>query len=411
VKGAPARVPGFARRMRWVTILYFAEGFPYGVFLEVWPVFFRSHGMSLQEIGLADLLGLPWVLKFLWAPLVDRFGDRRRWISGCLFAMGGLLMLHAAFDPAHPSVVFWGVLLLFTIASATQDIAVDAHTIAILPAEEVGAANGIRVSAYRVAMILSGGGLVLGANFAGWNPLWIAGGGLLALWGLLVFRAPAAPVRLEERRRFLQPLLLWLSRPGSAAALAFILLYKLGDQVITKMIKPFWVDRGLTLAEIGLVSTTLGIVFTILGALLGGFLTTRWGLIRALFILGIAQVLPNLGYAACAALHAGHVAIYLASVAESFGQGLGTAAFLTLLMRLCDKEHAATQYALLSALFSLTRHLSGAASGFAAHQLGYAEFFTYTFFLAIPGLALVPFLRRRLEAAGHGAPGDTMSGS
>jgi PAT family beta-lactamase induction signal transducer AmpG len=145
------------------------------------------------------------------------------------------------------------------------------------------------------------------------------------------------------------------------------------------------------------ISTTLGIVFTIMGALLGGFLTTKWGLMKALFILGIAQVLPNLGYALCAALDAGRPAIYATSVMESFGQGLGTACFLTMMMRLCDKEHAATEYALISALFSLTRHISGAASGFAAARFGYAAFFGFTFLLAIPGLALIPFLRKRLE--------------
>ena len=385
--------------MRWVAILYFAEGFPYGVFLEVWSVYFRAHGVSLKQIGLMALLGMPWTLKFLWAPLVDRYGDRRRWIAGCLLVMAALLVLHPLFDPSHPSPAFWALLLLFTLASATQDIAIDAHTIAFLPKEEVGAANGIRVSAYRVAMIASGGGIVLGAGFFGWTPLWIAGGALLALLAPVILRAPAAKLRVEEKRRLFKPLLVWMSRPGSLAAIAFILLYKLGDQAITPMIKPFWVDRGLTLAEIGLVSTTLGVLFTILGALLGGFLTTKWGLTRALWILGVAQVLPNLGYAACAALQAGHGAIYAASIAESFGQGLGTACFLTLLMRLCEREHAATEYALISALFALSRHIAGAVSGFAATRLGYALFFAYTFLLAAPGLALIPFLRRRLEWA------------
>ncbi len=396
VPAAPPRAPGFARRMRWVAVLYFAEGFPYGVFLEVWSVYFRVHGVSLKEIGLMALLGMPWTVKFLWAPLVDRYGDRRWWIAGCLLVMAVLLAIHPLFDPSRPTAGFWAVLFLFTLASATQDIAIDAHTIAFLEKEEVGAANGIRVSAYRVAMIASGGGIVLGAGVLGWTPLWIAAGVLLASLVPVVLRSPAAQVPVQERRRFFRPLFEWLARTGSIPALLFILLYKLGDQAITPMIKPFWVDRGLTLAEIGLVSTTLGIVFTILGALLGGFLTTKWGLIRALFVLGIAQVVPNLGYSICAALKAGHVAIYGASIAESFGQGLGTAAFLTLLMRLCDKEHAATQYALLSALFALTRHVSGAASGFAAHRFGYAAFFAYTFLLAIPGLALIPFLRRRL---------------
>jgi PAT family beta-lactamase induction signal transducer AmpG len=225
----------------------------------------------------------------------------------------------------------------------------------------------------------------------------VAAGLLLAALAPAILKAPAADLRIEERKRFFGPLAEWLARPGSIPALLFVLLYKLGDQAITPMIKPFWVDRKLTLAEIGLISTTLGIVFTILGALLGGFLTTKWGLVRALFILGIAQVLPNLGYAACAALDAGRPAIYAASVLESFGQGLGTAAMLTLMMCLCDKEHAATEYALISALFSLTRHIAGAASGFAAARLGYAAFFGYTFLLAIPGLVLIPFLRKRLE--------------
>jgi len=397
-KAPPAtREPGFARRMRWVTILYFAEGFPYGVFREVWSVYFRAAGVSLKEIGLMDLLGLPWTIKFLWAPLVDRYGDRRKWIAGCLVVMGALMALHPVFDAGRPGLAFWTVLLLFTFASATQDIAIDAHTIAFLPKEEVGAANGIRVSAYRVAMIASGGGIVLAAGFFGWPAVWVAGGLVLALLAPVILRAPAAALRVEEKRLFFRPLFEWIRRPGSVPALLFVLLYKLGDQAIVPMIKPFWVDRHLTLAEIGLISTTLGIVFTILGALLGGFLTTKWGLLKALFILGIAQVLPNLGYAACAALDAGRPAIYATSILESFGQGLGTACFLTMMMRLCDKEHAATEYALISALFSLARHISGAASGFAAARFGYAAFFAFTFLLAIPGLILIPFLRKRLE--------------
>ena len=328
---------------------------------------------------------------------MDRYGDRRHWIASCLLVMGVLLAIHPLFDASSLSVGFWLVLLLFTLASATQDIAIDAHTIAFLPKEEVGAANGIRVSAYRVAMIVSGGGIVLAAEFFGWPAMWVAAGIVLGAIALVVLRAPAAELRTEEKKRFFAPLLQWIARPGSIPALLFVLLYKLGDQAITPMIKPFWVDRHLTLKEIGLISTTLGIVFTVLGALLGGFLTTKWGLLKALFFLGIAQVLPNLGYAACAALDAGRPAIYAASVLESFGQGLGTAAMLTMMMRLCDKEHAATEYALISALFSLTRHISGAVSGFAAARFGYAAFFAYTFLLAIPGLALIPFLRRRLE--------------
>ena len=277
---AIVRAPGFASRMRWVTALYFAEGFPYGVFREVWSVYFRSAGVSLKEIGLMDLLGLPWAIKPLWAPLVDRYGDRRKWIAACLLLMAVLLAVHPLFDASRLSAAFWIVLLLFTFASATQDIAIDAHTIAILPKEEVGAANGIRVAAYRVAIIASGGGIVLAAGYFGWRAMWVASGVVMLLLVPVILRAPAAQLRTEERKRFFGPLLEWIARPGSIPALFFVLLYKLGDQAITPMIKPFWVDRGLTLQEIGLISTTLGIVFTVLGALLGGFLTTKWGLLK-----------------------------------------------------------------------------------------------------------------------------------
>jgi PAT family beta-lactamase induction signal transducer AmpG len=399
-KKAPlVRRPGFSLRMRWVILLYFAEGFPYGVYLEVWSVYFRAHGVSLKAIGLLSLLGLPWTLKPLWAPLVDRYGDRRKWIAGCLVVMAILLALHPAFDAAHPGPAFWTILFLFTLASATQDVAIDGHTIAFVPKEETGAANGIRVSAYRAAMIVSGGGIVFFAGFIGWPPVWWAAAALLLILAVVVLRAPGGVARIERPRNFFAPLLAWASLPGSAAAIAFVLLYKLGDQAITPMIKPFWIDRGLSLKEVGLVSTSLGIAFTVFGALVGGFLTTKWGLIRALFILGIAQVLPNLGYAACAAFDVGRYPIYAVSILESFGQGLGTACFLTFMMRLCDPAQAGTQYALISSLFALTRHISGGVSGFAATRFGYAAFFAYTFLLAFPGLALIPFVRRRLEEA------------
>jgi len=385
--------------MRWVAVLYFAQGFPFGIFREVWGVFFRIRGVSLTDIGMMELLGLPWVAKPLWAPLVDRYGDRRRWISGCLVVLAVSLALHGTFSvSAHPGAYVWAVLFAFTIASATQDIAIDAHTIGFLPRGEEGAANGIRVSAYRVAVIVAGGLLLSFAGYAGWTPAFLLGAALLLVVAVVVLFAPAAELAAAERKRFFKPFARWLAKPGSFPTLAFVLLYKLGDQAISPMIKPFWVDSGRTLQEIAWVSNTFGIGATIVGALLGGFLTTRWGLIRGLVVMGIFQAASNLGYATVAALGGGRSGIYAASIFESFTQGLGTAAFLSLLMRLCDKEHAGTQYALLSALFSLVRHVAGAASGWAAESLGYPAFFLYTFFLAFPAFALLPWVKRRVEA-------------
>jgi PAT family beta-lactamase induction signal transducer AmpG len=394
----PTPDEGFARRIRWVALLYFAEGFPFGVYIDIWPVFFRAHGVSLRAVGLMRLLGIPYTVKPLWAPLVDRYGDRRRWIFGCLLAMAALLAIHPLFDPAHPGPRFWAVLLAFTLASATQDIAIDAHTIAFLHRGEEGAANGVRVSAARVAIIVAGGGLVALAGVAGWNLTFWLGAAILLALAPIVLRAPAAALDAAKRKEFFKPLRRWLTRPASLPTLLFILFYKVGDTTLGAMTKTFWVDRRLTLAEIGLISTTLGLVMTILGALLGGWLTTRWGIIRALFVLGIAQVAPNLLYAAVAAFEGPRGTIYAASMLESFGQGMGTAAFLALLMRLCDREHAATEYAVLSALFALSRDVFASTGGRLVEWLGYPAFFTLTFFLGLPALALLPWVRQRLVA-------------
>jgi PAT family beta-lactamase induction signal transducer AmpG len=175
------------------------------------------------------------------------------------------------------------------------------------------------------------------------------------------------------------------------------LTFKLGDMALGPMVRPFWVDRSFTPVQIGAIPGTLGVVSTICGALLGGALTKRWGVFRALWILGIAQAGSNLMYAAAAALPPSTPLLYAASVVESFCGGLGTAPFLALLMQLCDREHAATQYALLSALFGLTRVVAGGLSGWATEQLGYATYFTLTFILAWPALLLIPRVERWAE--------------
>jgi PAT family beta-lactamase induction signal transducer AmpG len=189
----------------------------------------------------------------------------------------------------------------------------------------------------------------------------------------------------------------WLLRWEMVAVIAFVLLYKVGDSTLGRMVKPFWVDRGYSLAEIGAISVTLGTALTIAGALAGGWFTNRYGIFRALLWLGLAQLVSNLGYVAVAAIELPRESIYVASMVESFTQGLGTAAFLSFLMNLCDKEHAATQYAILSAAFALTRDVAGAFSGIGVEAFGYATYFALTTALALPGLALLPLIRSRIR--------------
>ncbi|MCU0304763.1 MAG: MFS transporter [Thermoanaerobaculales bacterium] len=385
--------------LAWIAVLYFAEGLPFGIAYDVWPVFFRVHGVSLAEIGLMSLLSLPWTWKMLWAPLVDRWGHRQHWITVALFTLGATTLAIVPLDPSRPSWLMWGLLLLFTTASATQDIAIDAYAVDVSTPDTVGSINGMRVSAARVALLAGGGGFIFLAGTLGWTPLWFALAGTFVGLAAVAWLSPRVALEETARRHAIRPVLRWALRWQMLPVVAFVLLYKLGDSTLGRMVKPFWVDRGYTLEEIGAISVSLGVVLTILGALVGGWFTNRYGIFRALLWLGLAQMVSNLGYVAVAALELPRQSIYVASVVESFTQGLGTAAFLSFLMNLCDREHAASQYAILSALFALTRDVVGAFSGLGVEAWGYAAYFAVTTALAVPGLALLPLVRPSIRVA------------
>ena len=390
-------------KLTWVAILYFAEGFPFGIVNDALPVFFRVHGVRLADIGLLSLVGLPWMLKFLWAPAVDLLGQRRTWVVGCqVFLTLGLLAILVV-DPSHVSMILWAVVLGLAFFSATQDIAIDAYTIELLEQSEMGPANGVRVTAYRIALIASGGLFVALAGLIGWRGTFVFAAVLMGSSCLVSLRLPhprpmdraRAPSRSPVVEQvLLMPLRQFFEHRGFVLVMLFVLTFKLGDMALGPMVRPFWVDRQFSLVQIGAIPGTLGVLGTILGALLGGGLTARWGTIRALFVLGILQAGSNLVYAAAAALPPSIPLMYTASIVESFCGGLGTAPFLAFLMSICSKAHAATQYALLSALFGLTRVAAGAVSGWAAEGMGYAAYFTLTFFLAWPALLLLPWVRR-----------------
>jgi PAT family beta-lactamase induction signal transducer AmpG len=393
--------------LAWVALLYAAQGLPYGVTSKIWPVYFRVHGVSLVDIGLIGLLSLPWSWKPLWAPLVDRFGSRRAWIVPCL----GLLATLCIAMPFLPSEAIGPMLialmLSFTVCSATQDIAIDAWVVDVAEGRELGWINGMRAAAFRVAVIFAGGIAVYVAQLAGWRAAWWT---VAALFAALAVGSSFLPepdrggAKDAAARRstveLVRSFFAWLLRPEMLPVALFALLFKLGDQAMYRMIEPFWIDKGMTLGEIALVSNTIGIGLTIVGALAGGAFISRFGLFRGLLWLGLAQGLSNLSYAAVAGFTLPRESIYAASAIESFTQGLGTAALLAFLTACCRRENAATEYALLSALFSFSREIAGALSGFAAEAMGYAGFFVFTSLLAAPGLLLLIWLRPQLAHAG-----------
>lgn len=377
--------------------LYFAQGFPFGVANYTLPLYLSVQNISATEIGLLTTIGLAWTLKVFWAPVVDLYGTYRRWISVSLIALTGLLMMLGMVPPA--GMAFWIIASLLALASATQDIAIDALTIRITPRELLGPVNSARVAAYRIAIIAAGGGLAVVSDFVGWSSaFFVAAGWTLVLLFLLTF-VPEGEGEAQRHQNPLRALWQWLLRPRALLLLVVIFLYRLGDSALIPMIPKYWAVRGFSASEIGTVTTTLGMLFTIAGAIAGGAFVARRGIYSALIWLGILQMLSNVGYAWVASTSATRPGLYTASSVEQFTSGLGTAAFLSFLMSICDKENAATEYAMISAIFGLSRTVAGAASGFGVDALGFAPYFWLTVALGIPGLLLLPMIRARVTPA------------
>lgn len=386
-------VAPLAVRLTWLAALSFASGFPFGLVNETLPVYLRTHGAGLVEIGLISAVSFPWTFKFMWSPLVDRVGSRRQWIVGCL---GGLTLLTLVLGTRELSELarwFWLILVLMVTLSATQDIAIDAYTIEATTTRELGVANSVRIAAYRIAMFTAGGLLIWLAGRQGWSLSFITGATMIGALTVATLFIPETRRTVVSTVSLWEPLRALLARPRIWAVAIFALLFKVDIYAMEPMTRPFWVDRGFSLEEIGAILTTGRIVATVAGAVLGGVLTTRWGIFRALWSLGLVQALSSLGYAAAAALPASKPLIIGAALFENFAHGLGTAAFVAFLMSVCERRYAATQYAVLSALLALSRTLAGGASGAVAEHLGYAHYFLLTFLLGLPAFALLPWIR------------------
>lgn len=385
------------QKLRWVSLLYFAEGFPFGVARTLLPACFTFMGMTPTEIGgLSSILQAPWSAKLFWAPLVDRFGTRRRWMQIALATAAVALVVLAAVPLVPISVTLQLTLLVFAAAGATQDIAIDAFTVELLDRGEEGVANGTRVAAYRAGMLVASGALVALGGWIGWRPALACGAGVALLIAVAELALPHRDRVPQPSGEFLGQLRAWFALPDAAGVFAFVVLYKLGDASMAPMIVPFWKHQGLTPNDVALVSASFGMVATIAGALAGGVFTSRFGIFTALWVLGIAQAVSNLGYAAAASADAGRAGIYAASLTESFTSGLGTAAAMSFMMRICDKRQAATQLAVITALSSLGGTLATAVSGIGVDRFGFGPYFLLTFLLSFPAYAFLPFVRRRL---------------
>jgi PAT family beta-lactamase induction signal transducer AmpG len=393
----PADDASFPSRLRarlaWIGALAFASGFPFGLVNETVPIYLRTHGVGLVQIGELNKLSLPWSMKWLWAPLVDRHGSRRRWIVGCLMGLAALTLALATLQPGSFGTRLWIILVLIVVLSATQDVAIDAYTIQSTTTRELGVANSVRITLYRIAMLVAGGLLIWLAGPIGWSRSFAVGAVALGALALGAFLLPTVDQAARRVSNLWEPLQELVSRRGIVTVIVFALIFKLDIAALEPMMRPFWVDRGLSLAEIGAVLASGRLVATIVGAAAGGVFTTRYGIFTGLWVLGLIQAGSALVYWATANFGSSTGSIVVAAYFESFAAGLGTSAYLAFLMSVCEKRYAATQFAVLSALLALTRWVTGEYSGGLAERLGYANYFLLTFFLGLPAFLLIPRLR------------------
>jgi len=405
-----------SKRMFVCVLTGFASGLPLYLLLQLVPAWLRDSGVSLAEIGLFALVGLPYTWKFLWAPLMDRWrlplGLRRGWM---LFAQVGLMLsigLLGQIDPLADTGVVAAVAVVIAIFSATQDVAIDAYRREILADSELGLGNSIHVQAYRIASLVPGSLSLILADMLPWAwVFWITGAFMLVGIALSLFAAEperdVVPARgLAET--VIAPFREYVERRGWSAlllALAFMVVYKLGDNMATALSTPFYLDLGFTKTEIGLVAKHAALWPAIAGGLLGGIAMIKIGINRALWVFGVFQLISILGFAVLA--NTGAVLWLLAAVIafEYLGVGLGTAAFTAFIARESSKAFAATQFALFTALAALPRSLANATTGVLVEQMGWVTFFIFCTVLALPGMLLLFWVAPWSGSAGESETG------
>jgi len=400
-------------RLVSVALQSFASGLPLGLVWIAIPTWMTQAGVDIKVVGLFTLAQAPWTFKFLWSPLMDRYpppfmGRKRGWIFIAQLALFGLSLWLAAASGPPVSVGVIGLLSLATgLAAATQDIAVDAYAVEVLRREEQGAAVGARTAMYRAAMFLSGGLSitlasafdlnVFGLHLGHWSGSWKTVNYLMAAcWiPLLVvtWKSPEPDVVPDPPKTLKQavwePFLGFLAQHRALEILAFVILYKLSDNLTQALTRPFLVQVGFDATDVGVVTGTISLVATLVGTFLGGLLTNSLGLGRALWVFGFFQIFSNLGYALVAHVGPNKPVMYAAVAFELFSTGLGSGAFGVLLLRLTQKRFSATQFALLSSLFSISRVLAGPPAGLLADAIGWRDFFVLTLFTGIPGLLML----------------------
>ncbi len=389
------------RRMLICVFTGFTSGLPLYVLIQLVPGWLRVEGVGLAEIGLFALIGFPYTWKFVWSPFLDRYtlpflGHRRGWM---LVTQVTLFFSIGAMGFIDPQLSIWTVAYLaaaIAFFSASQDIVLDAYRRELLPDIELGLGNSIHVQAYRLSGLVPGSLALILADHLPWNTVFMVVAAFMAvgiIMTLVIDEAiadPSPPRTLRDA--IVEPFREFVTRKGVSGALlvlAFLFLYKLGDNMATALQTPFYVDVGFSLTQIGSIAKFASLAAAIIGGLAGGVMMIKLGINKALWTFGVVQVLSILGFALLSVVGANPWMLGITVSFEYLGVGLGTAAFTAYIAKNTNPVFAATQFALFTAFTSVPRTVANAATGVIVEHTGWTQFFVLCTVLAIPGMLLL----------------------
>lgn len=388
-------------KMAAIIILGFSSGLPFYLTNKTAQAWMTLEKIDLASIGFMSLAGLPYSLKFLWSPLIDRFrlpfcGRRLGWVAAAQVSLALVIGSMYFAGPSSSLSVFAALTLLIAFFSASQDIAYDAYKIEVLEKRELGAGAALSVLGYRAALIAVGAAAFVLADFAGWRHAYLVIAAVMVVIAIVtisffredgVSRPPA-----DFREAVLTPFSEFFERLGfrdAFLALVFIIFYKYGDSLVSNMSTSFLMLTGFSQSEIGALSGGIGIFATMAGVVAGGAYLSSAGIRASLILFGILQAASNFMYYALYAAGKNYYLMASTMVVENVCAGLGTAAFVAYLMSLCSRRFSATQYALLTSLMAVSRDVMVAPAGKMVVAAGFGNFFLLTVLLSVPGIAII----------------------
>lgn len=391
----------FTKQMMITLLMGFASGLPFllvGRTLQAWMT---EDGVDLKTVGFFTLATIPVSFKFVWAPLLDRFqlplGRRRGWLLFSQLVLGLVLIGISTLNPKVSLEFLVGLVVLASFFSANQDIVVDAYRRETLSDADLGIGSTFYVYGYRVAMWISGGLALILAQSSGWRSVYFAMG-IIMLLNILVTLWANEPVAESTPKNFremvIEPFSEFLKRKGAYLVIAFVLLYKVGDNIAGNMLTPYYLKMGYSKAEIGWIAKTLSFPFVLIASFIGGALVKRLGIVPSLWAFGILQALSTVSFSLLNHLEHNNVALASVILFEDISSAMGSAAFIAFMSSLTNKRFSATQYALLTSLMNIPARVIPAFSGVLAESLGWTGFFVLCSLVALPGLLLIKIMTR-----------------